>query len=188
MTIGRFAHLSGVSAHTLRHYDDVGLLRPAAVDPSGYRKYQARQIRQARLIRALRWIDLPIEGIMRVLGAPEDEAARDVLGRHRNRLERQRSLTDAQVRDLDRFLDQGLELPMMTVPSGCRPVQFMIAIRDKPAAVAFYQAVAGPRYQVTRRTSAEDRSSFWFGQYGSASFFLMRNRDHRTPRRPLGGD
>ena len=32
LTIGRFARLSGLSAHTLRHYDDVGLLAPAVVD------------------------------------------------------------------------------------------------------------------------------------------------------------
>ncbi len=32
MTIGRFAHISGLSVHSLRHYDDVGLLAPAAVD------------------------------------------------------------------------------------------------------------------------------------------------------------
>jgi len=33
MTIGRFARLTGLSAGTLRHYDQVGLLAPASVDP-----------------------------------------------------------------------------------------------------------------------------------------------------------
>jgi DNA-binding transcriptional MerR regulator len=32
LTIGRFAHLTGLSQHALRHYDDVGLLVPAVVD------------------------------------------------------------------------------------------------------------------------------------------------------------
>lgn len=32
MTIGRFAQLSGLSIHALRHYDDVGLLEAAVVD------------------------------------------------------------------------------------------------------------------------------------------------------------
>lgn len=36
MAIGRFARLSGLTVHALRHYDDVGLLAPARVrDPSG---------------------------------------------------------------------------------------------------------------------------------------------------------
>jgi DNA-binding transcriptional MerR regulator len=30
--IGEFANLSGVSAKTLRYYDDIGLLRPASVN------------------------------------------------------------------------------------------------------------------------------------------------------------
>lgn len=41
LTIGRFAQLSGLSVKALRHYDDMGLLAPAHVDPeSGYRWYQ----------------------------------------------------------------------------------------------------------------------------------------------------
>lgn len=44
MTIGRFAHLSGLTVHALRHYDDVGLLTPDVVDPaSGYRRYGANR-------------------------------------------------------------------------------------------------------------------------------------------------
>jgi MerR family regulatory protein len=45
MTIGRFARLTGLSIGTLRHYDEVGLLTPAAVDhASGYRRYRRRQM------------------------------------------------------------------------------------------------------------------------------------------------
>jgi DNA-binding transcriptional MerR regulator len=36
MTIGRFARISGLSIHTLRHHDEVGLL-PAADPPGGIR-------------------------------------------------------------------------------------------------------------------------------------------------------
>ena len=40
MSIGRFARLTGLTVKALRHYDEVGLLRPAAVDPgTGYRSY-----------------------------------------------------------------------------------------------------------------------------------------------------
>ncbi len=36
--IGAFAKLSGVTVKTLRHYDELGLLKPARVDEeSGYR-------------------------------------------------------------------------------------------------------------------------------------------------------
>ena len=54
MTIGRFAQLSGLSIHALRHYDDVGLLEPAVVDAeTGYRRYQRGQIQRAPLIPQL---------------------------------------------------------------------------------------------------------------------------------------
>ena len=41
MQIGRFARLTGLTVKALRHYDEIGLLRPAGVDPeSGYRSYE----------------------------------------------------------------------------------------------------------------------------------------------------
>jgi hypothetical protein len=43
-TIGDFARHGRVSVRMLRHYDAIGLLRPARVDPaSGYRFYAAAQ-------------------------------------------------------------------------------------------------------------------------------------------------
>jgi DNA-binding transcriptional MerR regulator len=189
MTIGRFARLSGVSVHALRHYDDVGLLVPAHVDAaSGYRRYAASQLRLARLIRALRWNDLPIDGIRLILtdidaraGARSDAgdgaATRDVLARHRDRLERQSSLIAAQLRDVTRFLDEGLDMPVMQ--SGCRPVQVKSAVDDTPAAVAFYQKLLGARYEVAQRTSHGDHSCLMFGQYGRGDFFLYWLLDDR---------
>jgi DNA-binding transcriptional MerR regulator len=58
LTIGQAARMAAVTAKALRHYDRIGLLRPAAVDPvTGYRRYHTEQIDQARLIRRLRDLD-----------------------------------------------------------------------------------------------------------------------------------
>jgi DNA-binding transcriptional MerR regulator len=47
LSIGRFARLTGLSIGALRHYDEVGLLRPARTDPdSGYRLYREDQLRR----------------------------------------------------------------------------------------------------------------------------------------------
>ena len=44
-SIGEFARHGRVSVRMLRHYDAIGLLRPACVDPAtGYRFYQAGQL------------------------------------------------------------------------------------------------------------------------------------------------
>jgi DNA-binding transcriptional MerR regulator len=70
LSIGVFALISGLSINALRHYDELGLLRPAVVAPhSGYRRYQRGQVRQAWLICALRRVDLPIDAT-RLAGQP----------------------------------------------------------------------------------------------------------------------
>lgn len=54
-SIGEFARLGQVSVKMLRHYDSLGLLRPARVDPdTGYRFYTAAQLPAVGRIVALR--------------------------------------------------------------------------------------------------------------------------------------
>ena len=44
-SIGEFARHGRVSVRMLRHYDAIGLLRPACVDPvTGYRSYEVSQL------------------------------------------------------------------------------------------------------------------------------------------------
>lgn len=52
LRIGAFSHLARVTVKTLRHYDDVGLFRPAYVSPtSGYRYYRADQLAALQRVR-----------------------------------------------------------------------------------------------------------------------------------------
>ena len=76
-TIGEFARESGLTPKALRLYDDLGLLRPAEVDPgSGYRRYAPDQLAQARLVATLRLVGMPLARIQEVLDAPPAAAAR----------------------------------------------------------------------------------------------------------------
>ena len=69
MTIGEFARRSGLSANALRLYDELGLLPPARIDASsGYRFYAEPQLGQARLVAALRQLEVPLAGIKAILG------------------------------------------------------------------------------------------------------------------------
>jgi DNA-binding transcriptional MerR regulator len=62
--IGEFAELRGVSAKTLRFYDEVGVLRPASVDPrTGYRRYMPRQLEQMASILALKNLGVPLSQV-----------------------------------------------------------------------------------------------------------------------------
>jgi DNA-binding transcriptional MerR regulator/effector-binding domain-containing protein len=68
-SIGEFARLGGVSVRTLRHYDEIGLLPPATVDPeTGYRGYSAPQLAQLNRIIALKELGLSLTQVRRLLG------------------------------------------------------------------------------------------------------------------------
>lgn len=62
--IGTVARLAQVSVRTLRHYDDVGLLRPAHVDPAtGYRRYTPDQVLRLHRILVLRDLGVALSEI-----------------------------------------------------------------------------------------------------------------------------
>jgi DNA polymerase-3 subunit beta len=77
LTIGELARRCGLSRSALRFYDECGLLRPVAVDDAtGYRYYESSQVSQAQLIRRLRSIDMPVEGVRAFLAAGLDQRRR----------------------------------------------------------------------------------------------------------------
>lgn len=60
--IGAFAKLSGVTVKTLRHYDELGLLKPARVnEETGYRFYTAEQLLTIRRIAGFKEQGLTLE-------------------------------------------------------------------------------------------------------------------------------
>ncbi|MFI5719853.1 MerR family transcriptional regulator [Nocardia sp. NPDC051750] len=86
ITIGAFARSCGITASALRFYDDSGLLAPAGVDEAtGYRYYAPAQVSRAVTIRRLRDIDMPLDGIARVLAADPHDAAQ-LIDNHVTRL------------------------------------------------------------------------------------------------------
>ena len=104
LSIGRFAQLVGLTAKALRHYDELGLLRPADVDDfTGYRWYSREQTRDAVAIRRLRAFELPLDEIAEVLGG-DDEVLRERLAVQRARLEGRAVVTERMIDELDRLL------------------------------------------------------------------------------------
>ena len=79
MTSGAFARASGLSRKALRLYDELGLLRPAQVDPvSQYRRYDPAQLEQARLVAWLRRLGMPLARIRAVSTLPRVQAAAEL--------------------------------------------------------------------------------------------------------------
>jgi DNA-binding transcriptional MerR regulator/effector-binding domain-containing protein len=105
LTIGDFSRMTHLSVKALRHYHDMGVLEPAAVDPfTGYRLYDTGQVGSAQVIRRLRDLGMPLDSIAAVLAAPDLEARNREIAAHLTRMERQLEQTQASVASLRALL------------------------------------------------------------------------------------
>ena len=122
-TIGEFAAFGRVSVRMLRHYDAIGLLRPARVDDrSGYRHYRTAQLRELLRIVELRDLGCGLDEIADVLAADDErEALRALLVRRRVELE---AAVAADTARLARIGDRlrFLEGDTMSAPVEYRPI------------------------------------------------------------------
>src|SRR6476646_1708722 len=72
LTIGDFSRMTFLSVKALRHYHEIGLLRPADVDPqTGYRRYDVSQVPAAQVIRRLRELGMSLDEVRVVMEAPD---------------------------------------------------------------------------------------------------------------------
>ncbi|MDT0117448.1 MerR family DNA-binding transcriptional regulator [Microbacterium sp. PRF11] len=61
MQIGELAERTGLSIRTLRHYDEIGLLRPSARSEGGFRLYTADDESRLLLIRRMKPLGYSLE-------------------------------------------------------------------------------------------------------------------------------
>lgn len=107
LPIGEFARMCRLSTKQLRHYDQLGLLTPARVDPgTGYRYYSPAQARQALAIALLRSLDVPLPQIAEAMA--DEEAIPKMLAAHLARVEAEIEHRKRTARALTRLLDEGL--------------------------------------------------------------------------------
>jgi len=108
--IGTFARAARITVKALRHYDTIGLLTPAWVDPrSQYRYYDWNQLDGAICIATLRSIGIPLDRIADHLvgGSP----LRDVLDIERDRLRGERRQIDEALQVIDTVNSMGALSP-----------------------------------------------------------------------------
>lgn len=139
--IAEVARMSGVTARTLRHYDETGLLPPARTGAGGHRYYGQAQLLRLQQILVLRTLGLGLPEIGRVLARQVDEV--DALRGHHRRLLAERDRLDALARTVSRTI-AGLEksrkdgTPMDAINrpdnlfEGVRPDQYGESLRDFP--------------------------------------------------------
>ena len=72
LTINQAARRVGLPNKTLRYYDDIGLVSPAARSPSGYRLYEEASCRKLAFVRRVRQFDFGIDETKTLLDLYDD--------------------------------------------------------------------------------------------------------------------
>ncbi len=132
LTIGEFSRATHLTVKALRHYDDVGLLRPAEVDEAtGYRFYAAAQVPTARAIRRFRDLEMPLEDIRAILSADRPTESDAVILRHLEQMRTRLEQTQSTIASLHSLLDgRSSDIPVEERVSSSIPV---LAIRERVA-------------------------------------------------------
>ncbi|HAP89920.1 MAG TPA: MerR family transcriptional regulator, partial [Arthrobacter bacterium] len=78
-SIQDIARIAGTTSRTLRHYDDIGLLKPSRIGHNGYRYYNQAALVQLQRILLLRGLGLGLPVISQVLD-DETDAAKALTG------------------------------------------------------------------------------------------------------------
>ena len=70
MTVKEVSKLTGVSVRALHYYDEIGLLKPAELTPSGYRLYGSESLERLQQILLFRELEFSLKEIGQILDAP----------------------------------------------------------------------------------------------------------------------
>lgn len=75
MKIQELTRITGVSAKTIRYYEEIGLLPAPARGENNYRQYDERDAERLRLVAGARRLDLSLEEIREILAMRERREA-----------------------------------------------------------------------------------------------------------------
>jgi DNA-binding transcriptional MerR regulator len=64
MKIGELSRKTGLSIHTIRYYEKIGIIRKNGKDKSGHREYADNDIEWIKFITCLKAIEMPLNDIL----------------------------------------------------------------------------------------------------------------------------
>jgi DNA-binding transcriptional MerR regulator len=177
LTIGDFSRMTHLSVKALRHYHDTGVLEPATVDPfTGYRSYDASQVPAAQVIRRLRDLGMPLDGVKEVLAAPDAGARNAAITEHLARMERQLAQVQESVASLRALLSGPAALP--SVELRAIPAVTALAIAEMVTAEEFMTWAAGVTADLSGALTAGGfRRSGFFGALYPGDFFELERAE-----------
>ncbi len=91
-TVQELAKLVGITPRTLRYYDEIGLLKPARSDSSGYRIYGGKEIDRLQQIMFYRELGVSLNQIREIITSPTFNKVAALQEHHAKLLERKNQL------------------------------------------------------------------------------------------------
>lgn len=102
-TVNKLARLSGVSARTLRFYDEIGLLKPAYYGENQYRYYEKEQLLMLQQILFYRELGFPLNDIQRILSSDDFDKIKS-LQTHKSILQSSLERTVTLIKTIDKTI------------------------------------------------------------------------------------
>lgn len=78
LTIGQLARRAGLAAKTIRYYEDIGLLPPAARGENRYRRYGLADVNRLLVLRRIRLLGVPLSAARSLLLGASDARCAEV--------------------------------------------------------------------------------------------------------------
>ena len=100
-TAGELARWAGVSARTIRFYEEKGILRPRERSAEGYRLYDDSAILRLQEILMLKYVGMSLEGIQQALTQGENLPVAELLSRQRELVLEERRRLDHILKVID---------------------------------------------------------------------------------------
>ena len=111
-TVQKLARLAGISTRTLRYYDEIGILKPARINSSGYRIYSQAEVDLLQQILFFRELGMGLEQIKTIVTDPAFDAVKALREHHQKLLEKrvQLDLLIANVEKTIAHTEGGIEM------------------------------------------------------------------------------
>jgi DNA-binding transcriptional MerR regulator len=102
-TVQKLAKMAGVSTRTLRYYDEIGILKPARINSSGYRIYGLPEVDRLQQILFYRELSVSLDSIKDIVTAPSFDGAQ-ALREHREKLLDKREQLDLLIFNVEKTI------------------------------------------------------------------------------------
>ena len=96
----------GITARTLRYYEDMGLICSTRSDEYAYRLYDEINVKRIEQILILRKLNISIRDIQRIFNAPGSDAVLEVLGKKVQNIDDEIALLHELKNIMEEFIHQ----------------------------------------------------------------------------------